>query len=310
MIEQRDLNGNLVRTFKSGRQAGRILKISKTEINEAVRTGNSFKGFFWVRKNEAPPKVLVFDVESSPSVVYTFSRFNTSIGINQVIKDPIMLTWAAKWLGDVKIMSDAITPKEVLKFNDKRIVSSLWKLFNEADIVIAHYGDKFDIPLLNARAILNGLPPFSPVKSIDTKQAASRHFKFPSNKLDAIASYFGVGQKIKTDFDLWKHCLEGDPQEIKNMEAYNIQDVVVLEEVYLKLRPYITNHPNLGIYLESDKMVCRVCGSDHLKAEGYYRTQVSKYPAYRCECGAVSRGRKTIYPKEKKGNLLTNINRF
>lgn len=103
-------------------------------------------------------KVLLFDIETSPSISYTFGRFKYNIMYDQVEQEPMMLTWSAKWLYGGEIFSDKITPDEVLRCDDKRIVTSLWNLINEADIVIAHYGDGFDIPMLNTRAILNGLP--------------------------------------------------------------------------------------------------------------------------------------------------------
>lgn len=263
------------------------------------------------RKNENKfPKILIFDIETSPSITYTFGRFKVNINLEQVEQDPIMLTWSAKWLYSSDIMSDAITPKEVKEFNDKRIVESLWKLLDEADIVVAHFGDAFDIPMLNSRAILNGLSPYTSVNSIDTKKVASKQFRFPSNKLDALATYFGVGNKIKTDFDLWKRCLHGELAAIKEMEVYNIQDVVVLEEVYLKLRPWIKSHPNIGLYLDSDVPVCSACGSKDIKPTNtYYFTQTGKYPEYRCKCGALTRGRKTVQDKDKRKQLLIGLAR-
>jgi DNA polymerase elongation subunit (family B) len=218
-----------------------------------------------------------------------------------------MLTWSAKWLYGTNIMKDKITPHEVKRFNDYRIVKSLWDLVNEADIVIAHYGDNFDIPILNSRAIINGLPPFSIVNTIDTKKVASKQFRFPSNKLDALGEYFGVGKKIKTDFSLWKRCLNGEQSAIDEMSIYNDHDVVLLEEVYLKLRPYIKSHPNVGLYLESDVPVCASCGNNHLHIEGNYYTNTGRYTVYRCECGSMSRVRTDSYSKELKRQLLTCV---
>lgn len=255
------------------------------------------------------PKVLIFDIESSPSITYSFGRFQVNIGIDQVIQDPIFLTWSAKWLYSSEILSDKITQEEVLEGDDYRIVKSLWDLVDEADIVVAHYGDKFDIPMLNYRAIIHDLKPFSSVKSIDTKKVASASFKFPSNKLDAIAGYFGVGNKIKTDFDLWKRCLNGDEDAITEMDVYCNQDVKILEDVYLRLRPYIKSHPNLGVYNEMEQNQCSMCGSTDLKEEGFYYTNTAKYNQYRCSCGALSRGRTNILTKDKKKKLLTSIPR-
>jgi len=188
----------------------------------------------------------------------------------------------------------------------------LWKLLDEADIVIAHFGDKFDIPILNTRAIIHGLSPYSSIKSIDTKKVVSSTFKFPSNKLDALATYFGLEGKLKSGFNLWKSCLQGSDHtrqvHLDKMFIYNIQDVKLLEEIYLILRPWIKSHPNVGLYIESDTTVCSNCGSKHIeKTDKFYYTSAGKYPVYRCECGALTRGRFNEYDKEKRKNLTLSI---
>jgi RNase P subunit RPR2 len=254
------------------------------------------------------PKILIFDIETSPMVSYHWGHWQQNIYLDQVIQNPIMLTWAAKWLFDSETMSDSISVKEVLKLDDKRLVTNLWKLCDEADIIVAHYGDKFDIPMMNVRFITHGLPPISTTKSIDTKSVASKHFRFPSNKLDALGGYFGLGQKIKTDFLLWRGCMEGDLEKIEEMRTYNVQDVVLLEEVYLKLRPYIKSHPNVGLYMETEKAVCGNCGSSELIEDGkFYYTMTGKYKTLRCGCGAISRYRVSSVSKDKRKNMVVSV---
>lgn len=274
-----------------------------TEYNPDV-TENVFKTNF--------PKILIFDIETSPSITYTWGRFKQNIALSQVAQDPIMLTWSAKWLYNPEIMSDKVTKEEVLKFDDFRIVASLWDLLDEADIAVAHFGDYFDIPFMQSRAIINGFKPFSTIKSIDTKRVAASQFRFPSNKLDALGTYFGLGNKIETTFDLWKGCLAGNQESINKMSKYNDQDVILLEEVYLKLRPYIRSHPNIGIYIESDRTICSCCGSGNLINERgkFFYTQTTKYPIFRCmDCGGLTRGRKTVLDKIVKKTLGTGIPR-
>lgn len=282
----------------------RMLKCTIEDVHEARKIVRGKKSISLTK--DKLPKILVFDIETSPSITYTFRRFKENISLDQVEQDPIMLTWSAKWLYSADVMTDAITPNEVLEFNDYRIVKSLWDLLNEADVVVAHYGDGFDIPMLNARAIINGLDPYNITNSIDTKKVASKQFKFPSNKLDALASYFGFGGKIKTEFDLWKNCMYGKQEAIDEMLTYNIQDVKVLEEVYLKLRPWIKSHPNVALYNDIDESQCANCGSTDITPDGYYFTNTGKYQTYRCSCGAISRGRTTIVDKNKRKSLLVS----
>lgn len=159
----------------------------------------------------------------------------------------------------------------------------------------AMHNCSFDIPRMNTRFILNGLNPPTPYQVVDTLKVAKKQFGFTSNKLQALATYFGFDGKLDTDFNLWKRCMNGDEEALQYMFDYNKQDVNVLEEVYLKLLPFITNHPNMGNLMNNT--VCSNCGSDELELipNKYYYTSVGKYALYRCkDCGAITRGRKNL----------------
>lgn len=262
-------------------------------------------------KNTA--KILIFDLETSPLESYIWSLWNQNIGHNldMLKSDWFILTWSAKWLFEDDVMSDKLTKKEALDQNDSRIVKNLWKLMDEADIIIAHNALKFDVKKMNSRFILNGLNPPSNYEVIDTLVHARKKFAMSSNKLDYLADILGVGRKVQHEgFNLWKKCKQGDEEALLEMSRYNDGDVTLLEEVYLKLRPWIKPHPNIGLYAENDIQVCPSCGSDNLKWGGIYRTYVNEYTTCRCgNCGAESRSRKAIMTESRKHNLLVSIPR-
>jgi hypothetical protein len=256
------------------------------------------------------PKVLIFDIETSPLKAYIFATrlWNTNVNEEQVLSEWFALCWSAKWLFSDEIISDRLTGKEARREDDSRIVKSLWKLLNEADIVIAHNGDKFDVPNMNTRFIVNGLPPTAPYQTIDTCSVAKRQFGFSHNNLNALARVFGFKVKIETNFELWKKCVDGDEKALLNMEKYNRRDVEMLEEVYMKIRPWIHSHPNLGLYTESTEPICSNCGSKSItKTDKFYYTMVGKYELFKCECGAYIRVRMTSLSKEKGRSLLVSI---
>lgn len=258
------------------------------------------------------PKVLVFDIETSPLKAYVWqhSVYGGNVSENQVLSEWFSLTWSAKWLFDDRIMSAKLTGKEAKDEDDGRIVTELWTLLDDADIVISHNGDRFDVPNMNTRFIVNNLPPTSPYQSIDTVRIARRQFGFTHNNLNALARVFGFDAKLETNFDLWKRAVDGDEQALAEMEKYNRHDVELLEEVYMKLRPWIKSHPNLGLYVESDGPVCPNCGSDKIKwTDKFYYTQTGKYATYRCECGAFGRARNHSVPKNVKKNLGISVAR-
>lgn len=246
-------------------------------------------------KVETSAKVLILDIETAPIRAYVWGIWNQNVSLNQIQSDWFCLTWAAKWLFEDKVYSGKLTPKEVLKQDDKRIIKGVWELLNEADIVIAHNGDKFDLPKLNARFIINDLHPPLPYQSIDTLKHIRRQFGFTSNKLDYVNKLLNLERKTDTGgFELWERCMLGEQAALDEMEGYNINDVRILEETYLHIRPWIKPHPNMGLFiLDENQHRCPSCGSVDLVevGKGYYTT-VNIYASLRCNnCGATARKR-------------------
>lgn len=286
--------------------AKKVSKLYNISVDEIMKARKIYHYEKNIRKEV---KILIFDIETSPLLAWVWRRFKQNIYLDQTVKEWFMICWSAKWLGSEEVLSECLTPEEILKEDDKRITKELWSIIDQADIVIAHNGKKFDVPKMNSRFILAGLPPTSSYIQIDTKEIAAKQFGFSSNKLDALAGYFDIELKDDTDFELWKRCLKGEQEALDYMENYNRKDVTILEQVYLKLRPWIKNHPNIGLYLEEDNIVCPTCGSKHLSEDNsFHYTSVNKYKVMRCDdCGAVSRLRTSSYPKEKKKNLIASF---
>jgi|TARA_R100001530_G_scaffold47170_2_gene35475 DNA polymerase elongation subunit (family B) len=239
------------------------------------------------------PKILMFDIETTPMPVWVWDFGKQYVPPTNLMRDDAghqkfwyILSWSAKWLYDEVVLSDVLTPKEAVAGDDSRILKSIWELLDEADIVVAHNGDRFDIRKLNARFILNDMLPPAPYKSIDTLKIARKEFAFSSNKQDFLTKYFGLAEKLNTEFQLWIDCMNGDKARLQEMLEYNKRDVVGLEQVYLKLRPYIRNHPNLGVLMDDD--VCPTCGSESLSPIlATYFTSANEFPVYRCGgCGS------------------------
>jgi hypothetical protein len=213
----------------------------------------------------------------------------------RLIQDSFLLAWSAKWLGEKDVYSGVVTGAEARKANDTRIVKDLAKLIRQADILIAHNGDRFDVPMFNNRLLALGLDPLPPISTIDTCKLAKRHFRLAYNKLDYLGEYLGLGRKIKTDFDLWRSCLAGDEKALSKMVKYNRRDVVLLEQVFDRLRPYV-KLPRMQDSEEIGESGCPYCGSMRLVVRGYYRTNAGNFHKWRCQeprCGKYSRGRKS-----------------
>jgi uncharacterized protein YprB with RNaseH-like and TPR domain len=156
-----------------------------------------------MEKINTTAKVLILDIETAPISAYVWGIWQQNVGTHQIQSDWFCLTWAAKWLFEDKVYSGKLKPKEATNQNDKRIIEGIWALVNEADIVIAHNGQKFDMPRLNSRFILNGLQPPLPYQIIDTLLHIRRQFGFTSNKLDYVNKLLNLERKKETSFELW-----------------------------------------------------------------------------------------------------------
>lgn len=241
-------------------------------------------------------RILLFDIETAPHLAYVWRCFKENISPAQMVKHTTVLCWAAKWLDEKTIMYDSV-PYDDYE-NDRAVCMSLWKLIDKADIVVAHNGRAFDHPLMRTRWLQHGIPPPSPYQMVDTCKLAQQHFSFPRSKLESIAQYIGVGTKTPHDgFKLWTDCMAGDNAAWKRMREYNMNDVALLEEVYLRLRCWDNRHPNVSLDYD-DTRRCIVCGSTAIKSlPKMTRTGASVFDSFRCEsCGKVMRNRSRVKP--------------
>lgn len=253
-------------------------------------------------------KVLFFDIETAPMNAWVWGLWDQNIGLNMLKDQWYMLTWAAKWQGEEDIYYDSNHLHGDHK-DDGPIIRSLHALLDEADIVVGHNGNRFDIKKSNARFIQHGMAPPSPYRKIDTLLEARKNFAFTSNKLDELGKVLGVGKKAETGgFALWEGCLQGDHDSFEKMVEYNIQDVNLLEDVYEQLRPWMQNHPNMAVFDEAEVSTCTKCGSDNLNYRGYASTQAGRYHRFQCmDCGGWGRDRTSILSKEKRASMKMNV---
>jgi hypothetical protein len=235
-------------------------------------------------------KILLLDIETAPNLVHVWGLWQQNVGLPQIVKSGYTICWAAKWYGADTLYYDNIyisTPRDMLK--------RIWKLLDEADAVVHYNGTKFDIPTLNKEFIKQNFLPPSPYKQIDLIKTARSQFRFASNKLDYIAQFLGLGAKTRhRGHELWIDCMNKDPQAWEEMAEYNQNDVILLENVYDVLKPWIKNHPNQNLYTDG-RSVCPSCGGEDLQRRGFSYSISGKYQRYVCKtCGHWSRNTKKV----------------
>jgi hypothetical protein len=245
------------------------------------------------------PKVLLLDIETSPIIASVWGIWNQDVPLNMIEKDWSVLSYSAKLLGDKKMYYDDVRGQKDIN-DDSKLLKGIWKLLDEADVIVTQNGKKFDIKKLNARFIINGMQPPSSFKHIDTKQIASKNFAFTSNKLEYMAQKLGLKQqkskhKKFSGFELWRQCLANNLDAWKEMEHYNKQDVLTLEELYLKLRGWDNQGVNFNVYVDDANPCCGTCGNTKLMKKGYQVSKTGRFQRYICrECGSQFRGRKNL----------------
>ena len=235
-------------------------------------------------------KMLVWDIESS-SIDILHRQYDLTVNTKRFRPEEIVRDWnifsvAWKFIGHDKVNCVSVSSKNPT--NDLEVVKMFHSVLMEADILIGHNSDAFDLKKFNARAIYHGLSPVPPKQQIDTLKEARKHFKFTSNKLSYLAHFLGID--AKDDSPDWNKIIEGDSEELSTMREYNKKDVIVTEQLYFKLQPWMKTHPNVSIYspikdIEGNKLIsCPKCNSMDYSLTGFHYLKSGKKQRYKC-CG-------------------------
>lgn len=259
------------------------------------------------------PKILTIDIETAPLESYTWGIWEQNVGLEQIKTDWSILSYAAKWLGEHKAIYQDTGGRGADKVrDDSGLLPEIWKLMDQADIIVAQNGVKFDVKKINYRLAENGFLPYSPVKVIDTLLVSRRMFAATSHKLGWLSEKLTDTPKHKhrkfPGFELWLECLKDNPLAWAEMRRYNIQDIRATEKLYLKQRPWIPNHPNLGTYDLKAGGVCPKCSSPKLEHAGHTTLQAGVYARYRCRsCGGWSRGKELLNSSEVRKSKAVGV---
>ena len=249
-------------------------------------------------------KILYLDIETAPNKVYTWGLWNQNIGLNQIDEPGYTLCWAAKWAGETPVYFASVhhnTKEEMLR--------QIYDKIDDADVVVHYNGTKFDMPILMQEFMGMGWSPPASVVHIDMLKVVRKQFRMLSNKLDYVAGALGIGNKVShKGMALWLECMQGCNKAWKDMKRYNIGDVHILEKLYIRLLPWIPNHPNYGLFIETDDAVCPSCSSSDLQKRGLYYTPTMTYQRFRCNsCGSWSKSRTNNLDKETRKRIVKGI---
>ena len=208
-------------------------------------------------------KVLIYDIETSPNIGWFWrAGYKQNIGTHQILKERAIICVSYKWLGEEQVYNLTWDKNQ----DDKFLIEQFVEVLNEADLIVAHNGDRFDIKWLKTRALYHRIPMLPNYPQFDTLKIAKSKLYLNSNRLDYIAKFLGYEGKIQTTPDLWhKICILNDQQALIDMLNYCDEDVRQLEKVYNELK-YLDN-PRLhtGVLQGKTKQTSPITGNVNIE---------------------------------------------
>lgn len=222
--------------------------------------------------SEEPIKRLFWDIETSFYQGWFWRLGKQYVGPHQITQYPKIICICYKWQYEDEVHT--ITWNE--KQDDKELLKKMVKVLGQANEIVAHNGDSFDLKYFRTRCIKQGVLMFPKYRTLDTLKKARRFFNFPSNKLDYIGEFLQVGRKIDTEgYKLWEDIIfKKNKKALKKMVEYCQQDVILLEDVFCAINPYIDHNTNHGVQQMLDKSACPNCASEDVK---FHHTDTTPY---------------------------------
>lgn len=242
-------------------------------------------------------RICVWDIETNFNIVGSFSLYPESINYENILQEWYIICGCWKFLNESETYSVSVVddPKRFKKdhTDDFHVIKTLRDMLEDVDVLVHHFGDRFDIKKLNARIIYHDLPPLPKLLTVDTVKEVKKIAAFNSNKLDYLSKHLNGEGKIQTERGLWLKVLKGDPKAVQDMVDYCVVDVKRLEELYLRLLPYMKSHP---IISTPDTCNCPKCNSEKTIKDGIrLRASGARYQTYKCkDCGANFADTKTL----------------
>lgn len=221
------------------------------------------------------PKVVLFDIEST--------SLNADFGY--------CLAFGWKELGrGTKIVRITADSQKVHRAPDDRmVVRAALGVLSSADLIVSWYGKRFDVPFLQARLLYYGMGIIPPVPHVDCWEVCRSKLKLSSNRLANASDFLGLAQKTVLSGQTWVKAAFGDKPSLKYIVDHCKRDVDVLEQAYLRLRPLVSQHPNLNLITGTGG--CPVCGGS-VQSRGWTIASLRRSRRYQCiKCGHWSRGK-------------------
>lgn len=220
-------------------------------------------------------KILFIDIEAT--------NLSASMGY--------LLSIGYKWAHEKKVTVlriDDTKEWQKRKTDDRGLLRAFSPVYAEADLVVHHFGDYYDIPFLQTRRIIQGLVKMPDVTTVDTWRICRKHMKFHNNRLATIEKALNCPfSKTAVTGAHWINAMAGIKSGLNYVAEHNRLDVLVLEYVYNKIAAMLPSHPRVTPH----KYSCKACGSLRTKGHGWKLCQSHWYQRILCmACGHTMKG--------------------
>jgi predicted PolB exonuclease-like 3'-5' exonuclease len=250
--------------------------INKFNINKEVeivrKTISRWRLKEKINAKKLPIKRLFFDIETSfyELNIKTFSLRVRSKYFNHedIIKEQQIICISYKWQYEDKVYTLD------WRMGEKKMIKTfIENVMDKADEIIGHNVDRFDVSVLRTRALYHGILMFPRYRTLDTLKKSKNSFRFASNKLDYIGKFCGIGGKLENEgFELWERVVNGDDNSLNKMIQYCERDVILLEDIFFVLSPFITHNTNFAVLKGGSKWECPECTSKNVEMYRTYTT--------------------------------------
>lgn len=214
------------------------------------------------------PRILFFDIETA--------------GVNALKSDlGFVLMVGYKWAHQKNAKIIKIKKKHLRHFDDQEVLTKFSKVYEKADIVVAHFGSVFDRRFIQGRLLIHSLPPLPQTVMRDTCMITRSVANFSSNRLGKLGITLDLPDKKHEKGEGWPKwwfgAMQGNMQAVRDMAVYCIGDVLSLEKLYYRIRPFDNAHPRL----DRRPNRCGACGG-RTERRGYRYVKTRRYIRYQC----------------------------
>lgn len=174
------------------------------------------------------PRILLYDIETA--------------GVNALKSDlGFIICIGYKWLGEKRAHVLTIGQPSLQHFSDRTLLGEFSPLLEAADYCVTHYGSVFDKKFIQGRLLINDLPPVVHPPMRDTCMGLRAVTNFSSKRLKHAAKILKFRhQKLENNWPVaWMEIMRGNMKTLQDLATYCKGDVLALEELYLRLRPYV-----------------------------------------------------------------------